>query len=154
VTNREGFVLAAQALPGNLYDGHTLACTVEQMTAITDTEPAHIHVDKGYRRHDYTHLERVFLSGQRHGLTSTIKKELRRCSGIEPMIGHMQSDGRLDRNYPLGSAGYAINALLVAAGHNLRLFLAHLRRHFVWLWPMLLRGSATAILRITVIAPA
>jgi IS5 family transposase len=154
VTNREGFALAAQALPGNPYDGHTLAGTVEQMTAITGTEPARIYVDKGYRGHDYPHQERVFLSGQRRGLTPTIKKELRRRSGIEPMIGHMKSDGRLDRNYLLGGAGDALNALLVAAGHNLRLILAHLRRLLVWLWVMLLRDSGTSILRIAVIAPA
>jgi IS5 family transposase len=154
VTNREGFALAAQALPGNPYDGHTLAGTVEQMTAITGTEPARIYVDKGYRGHDYPHPERVFLSGQRRGLTPTIRKELRRRSGIEPMIGHMKSDGRLDRNYLLGSAGDTINALLVAAGHNLRLILAYLRCLFVWLWAMLLRDGATSILRTAVMAPA
>ena len=154
VTNREGFALAAQALPDNPYDGHTLAGTIEQMRAITGSEPARIYVDKGYRGHDYPHQERVFLSGQRRGLTPTIQKELRRRSGIEPMIGHMKSDGRLDRNYLLGRAGDAINALLVAAGHNLRLILAHLRCLFVWLWAMRLPDSVTSILRIAVMAPA
>jgi transposase, IS5 family len=37
------------------------------------------------------------------------------------MIGHMKQDGRLGRNHLLGAAGDAMNALLVAAGHNLRL---------------------------------
>ena len=36
----------------------------------------------------------------------------------------MKTDGRLDRNFLLGHAGDAINALLVAAAHNLRLILA------------------------------
>ena len=153
VSNREGFALAAQALPGNPYDGRTLAGTVEQMTAITGSEPARIYVDKGYRGHDYPHQERVFLSGQRRGLTPTIKNELRRRSGIEPMIGHMKSDGRLDRNYLLGCAGDAISALLVAAGHNLRLILAHLRRLFVWLLAMLFRDRTKAAFQITVTAP-
>jgi hypothetical protein len=35
------------------------------------------------------------------------------------MIGHMKVDGRLGRNHLLGAAGDAMNALLVAAGHNL-----------------------------------
>ena len=43
----------------------------------------------------------------------------------------MKNDGRLDRNYLLGTAGDAINALLAAAGHNLRLILNHLRLLFV-----------------------
>jgi IS5 family transposase len=127
VTNREGFAVAAQALPGNPYDGHTLAGTVEQIVAMTGIEPERIYADKGYRGHDYHRKERVFLSGQRRGMTPTIKRELKRRSAIEPMIGHMKNDGRLDRNYLLGAAGDAINAILAAAGHNLRLILNHLR---------------------------
>jgi transposase, IS5 family len=130
VTNREGFALAAQALPGNPYDGHTLAGTVEQIVAMTGIEPERIYADKGYRGHDYHRKERVFLSGQRRGMTPTIKRELKRRSAIEPMIGHMKNDGRLDRNYLLGAAGDAINAILAAAGYNLRLILNHLRMLF------------------------
>ena len=48
------------------------------------------------------------------------------------MIGHMKADGRLGRNHLLGAAGDAINALLVAAGHNLRLVLNWLRRFVAW----------------------
>lgn len=127
VTNREGLVLAAKALPGNPYDGHTLAETIEKVTATTGVEPDRIYADKGYRGHDHPHKQRVFLSGQRRGLTPTIRRELRRRSAIEPMIGHMKADGRLDRNHLLGADGDAINAILAAAGHNLRLILNHLR---------------------------
>ena len=42
--------------------------------------------------------------------------ELRRRSSIEAAIGHMKTDGRLDRNYLLGTEGDAVNALLAAAG--------------------------------------
>jgi hypothetical protein len=42
-------------------------------------------------------------------------------------IGHMKADGRLGRNHLLGAAGDAMNALMVAAGHNLRLILNWLR---------------------------
>ena len=53
------------------------------------------------------------------------------------MIGHMKNDGRLGRNYLLGTVGDAVNALLAAAGHNLRLILAHLRRLFAWILTVL-----------------
>jgi transposase, IS5 family len=137
VTNREGFALAAKALAGNPYDGHTLATTVEQIVALAGITPERIYVDRGYRGHDYPHKERVFLSGQRRGLTPSIHRELRRRAAIEPMIGHMKTDGSLDRNYLLGTAGDAINALLAAAGHNLRLILAHLRLFFAALLAIL-----------------
>jgi hypothetical protein len=61
------------------------------------------------------------IAGRRRGLSPTMRRELRRRSAIEATIGHMKTDGRLDRNFLLGQAGDAINALLAAAGHNLRL---------------------------------
>ena len=142
MTNREGFVLASKALEGNPYDGHTLSTTMDQVVAMTDVEPARVYVDLGYRGHDYAHKERVFIARQRRGLTPTIKRELRRRSAIEPMIGHMKADGRLGRNHLLGAAGDAINALLVAAGHNLRLILNWLRLFIAWLMAALISSFA------------
>ena len=86
--------------------------------------------------------DRVFITRQRRGLTPTIKRELRRRSAIEPMIGHMKADGRLGRNHLLGAAGDAMNALLVAAGHNLRLILNWLRLFVAWLMAALMGSSA------------
>ena len=78
--------------------------------AMTDVEPERIYVDQGYRGHDYAKKERVFITRQRRGLTPTIKRELRRRSAIEPMIGHMKADGRLGTQSPARSAGDAISA--------------------------------------------
>ncbi|ESY63018.1 transposase [Mesorhizobium sp. LNHC252B00] len=125
-TNREGLVLAAKSFEGNPYDGHTLAATVDQAAQIGGVEPDRIYVDKGYRGHDYAGSGSVMIAGSKRGLSATMKRELKRRSAIEATIGHMKSDGRLDRNFLLGHAGDAINALLVAAGHNLRLILATL----------------------------
>ena len=142
MTNREGFVLASKALEGNPYDGHTLKASVDQVIAMTGVEPDRIYVDSGYRGHDYAKKERVFIARQRRGLTPTIKRELRRRSAIEAMLGHMKADGRLGRNHLLGAAGDAMNALLVAAGHNLRLILNWLRLFVAWLMAALMGSSA------------
>ena len=141
VTNREGFVLGSKSLEGNPYDGHTLSTTMDQVVALSGVEPDRIHVDQGYRGHDYAKTDRVFIARQRRGLTPTIKRELRRRSAIEPMIGHMKADGRLGRNYLLGAAGDAINALLVVAGHNLRLILNWLRLCVAWFLAVLIGSS-------------
>jgi IS5 family transposase len=58
------------------------------------------------------------------------------------MIGHTKANGRLGRNYLLGAVGDAINALLVAAGHNLRLILNWLRLFVAWLMAALMGSSA------------
>lgn len=34
-----------------------------------------------------------------------MKKELRRHSAVEPVIGHVKTDGELGRNYLLGELG-------------------------------------------------
>lgn len=127
-TNREGLFIAAMAFEGNPYDGHTLkasAAKTEEMTGVTIQR---LYVDKGYRGHDYDGKAKVMVSGKKRGLTPTMKRELKRRSAIEPMIGHAKHDGRLGRNYLLGTDGDKINALLAAAGHNLRLVLTRLAR--------------------------
>ena len=125
-TNREGLFLAATAFAGNPYDGHTLKASAEQAEALSGVAIERIYADKGYRGHDYDGEARVILSGHRRALTPTMKRELKRRSAIEPMIGHAKSDGRLGRNWLLGHDGDKINAILAAAGHNLRLVLKKL----------------------------
>jgi IS5 family transposase len=71
-----------------------------------------------------------------------IKRELRRRSAIEPVIGHMKAEGHLGRCYLKGTAGDAANAILTAIGHNLRLVLAWLRI-LLCLIPAALRGALT-----------
>ncbi len=132
-TNREGLVLAAKAFEGNPYDGHTLADTVAQAARMSGVEPGRIYADKGYRGHDYEGEASVMLSGRKPGLTPQMKRELKRRSAIEATIGHLKTDGRLDRNFLKGHAGDAINALLAAAGHNMRLILNALAILLAWI---------------------
>jgi IS5 family transposase len=126
-------VIGARTLPGNPFDGHTLAAQIVQTERITGVSVERAYVDRGYRGHDAedrrsgeAHQSRVFLSGQRRGVTPTIRREIRRRAGIEPVIGHMKADGHLGRNFLAGAAGDAINLILAAAGHTLRLLRAWL----------------------------
>jgi transposase, IS5 family len=144
VTNREGLVLAAKAFAGNPYDGHTLAETLDQATSVSGVTPERIYVDKGYRGHNYTGAGEVMIAGRRRGLSATMRRELRRRSAIEATIGHMKTDGRLDRNFLLGQAGDAINALLAAAGHNLRLVLAALALWLAFILAAIAKAIANA----------
>jgi transposase, IS5 family len=127
-TNKESFVLAAKSLPGNPYDGHTLQTCLDQAKRTSGVGAKEVFVDKGYKGHGCsTDTCKVFISGAKRGITPSIHKRLKRRSAIEPVIGHMKSDGRLARNFLKGSHGDAINALLCAAAHNLRKILNKLR---------------------------
>ena len=128
------FVVGAQSLPGNPYDGHTLGNQIDQVEQLTGISVRRAYVDRGYRGHkvDRDGLD-VIISNTR-GITSpTIKREMRRRNAIEPVIGHMKDDGHLERNHLKGPEGDAINAILTAAGHNLRLLEKWLRLLFVLL---------------------
>jgi hypothetical protein len=49
------FVLHAQALHGNPFDGHTLGPVIAGIEKLTGVETRRIHVDKGYRGHNHPH---------------------------------------------------------------------------------------------------
>jgi IS5 family transposase len=121
------FVLHAKALPGNPYDGHTLGAVIEDAEKLTGCAIERAYVDKGYRGHDTENPHRVFISGQKRGVFGLIKRELRRRSAIEAVIGHMKAEGHLGRCYLKGREGDAANVILTAVGYNLRLVLAWLR---------------------------
>lgn len=109
---------------------------------MTGVKVARAYADKGYKGHDYEGPARVMLSGRSRGLTPQMKRELKRRSAIEPMIGHAKTDGRLGRNYLLGHDGDRINALLAVAGHNLRPILRKLRLLFARILTALLGAVA------------
>lgn len=129
-THREGLVVGARSMPGNPYDGHTLEEALEQAAILSDVQPEIAIVDRGYRGVEPDGVK-VYHPGLRRGITRTLRAMIRRRSAIEPAIGHMKADGKLDRNWLKGPLGDAINAVLCGAGHNLRMILRKLRRFYV-----------------------
>jgi transposase, IS5 family len=132
------FILHAQALHGNPYDGHTLAAALEDIRKTVGRVPQRVAVDQRYKGHRITlpHTA-VYLTGQRRGVTETIKRWLKRRAVVEPVIGHAKNDGLLGRNWLAGRAGDRSNALLAAVGFNLRQLLRFLKRTELFLCPFL-----------------
>jgi len=125
VTQPKGgqFVLHAKALHGNPFDGHTLGPVVAEMESLTGIEPRRVHVDKGYRGHNHPNRFRVWISGQARRTTAAIRREMKRRAAVEPVIGHVKAEHRMDRNYFKGRDGDRINTVLAAAGYNFGLLL-------------------------------
>lgn len=95
------------------------------------------------RRRGYRGVEiegvRILRSGQKRGITRTLKAMIHGRSAIEPAIGHTKMDGRLRRNPLKGALGDALHAVMCGAGHNLRMILAKLRLLCARLWLTWLR---------------
>jgi IS5 family transposase len=137
VTQPKGgqFVLHAKALHGNPFDGHTLGPMVADLEKLTGIETRRIHVDKGYRGHNHPHRFRVWISGQVRRVTAAIRREMKRRAAVEPVIGHIKAEHRMDRNYLKGRDGDRGNAVLAAAGFNFGLllrWLAQTLRALIW----------------------
>ena len=123
------FALHAKALPGNPYDGHTLVEIIPDMETSIGNTLERIIADAGYKGHNapLSHRFKVFTSGQKRRMTPAIKREMKRRAAVEPVIGHIKNEHRMDRNYLAHTQGDAINAILAAAGYNFRLLLTWLR---------------------------
>ncbi len=73
------FVLGARALPGNPYDGHTLAEQIDQVARLTDRKVRRAYVDRGYRGHGVERDGLDITLSHTRGITSpTIRREMRR----------------------------------------------------------------------------
>lgn len=126
-TNRSNWIVAAQLMPNNPYDGHTLTQTLTAARSITGREVTDAYVDKGYRGHGVPESTRVHVAGANsRRATRAERRRRRRRSAIEPKIGHLKSDHRVDRCFLTRLRGDAINIVLAAAGSNLRKLLRRL----------------------------
>lgn len=133
------FVLGAMALQGSPYDGHTLTDQIDQVAQLTGVDVKRAYVDRGYRGHKIKRDGLDIIISHTRGITSpTVRQEMRRRSGIEPVIGHLKQDGHLERNHLAGADGDAINAILCAAGHNMRLLARWIRLLFALLLTIVL----------------
>jgi len=121
-TSKDNCIVGVQALHGNPYDGHTLKDALLQTEQLTGWRPEHANCDKGYRGEPAI-IEKTRVHPANKRKESMKPREwswFKRRSAIEPIIGHVKSDHRMDRNYLKGETGDMINAILAGCGFNLR----------------------------------
>lgn len=119
-TSKNNWVVGVEAVHENPYDGATLSPALKQVERTTEVRPQAAFVDRGFRGAAH-HPEgvAVYVSGRKR-LRRTLKALLRRRAAIEPVIGHLKGEHKLERNHLLGQEGDRINALLTGCGFNLR----------------------------------
>ena len=124
-TSKGGWFVGAQARPGNPYDGHTLASAMDQLERF-GIVPDSVYVDRGCRGHNYAGRTQVHVDKKRRGHTAkALWRWMKRRAAIEPGIGHLKQEHRMDRCRLKGVEGDCFNAILSAAGMNFRKLIAH-----------------------------
>jgi IS5 family transposase len=123
-TLKHNLIVGARAFTGNPYDGHTLREQLEQATILmqdTGHKPVTAYVDLGYRGVDADNpTVAIKHRGKFKTLTVQERKLLKRRQAIEPIIGHLKADHRMDRCHLKGEQGDRLHAVLCAAGYNIR----------------------------------
>lgn len=124
VTHKSGLVVGARTFPGNPYDGHLLREQLEQTGILLEdvgVVPRQAIVDLGFRGVDRDNPEvQIIHRGKAKSLSRQQRRWLRRRQAVEPVIGHLKADHRMDRCWLVGATGDALHAVLCAAGYNLR----------------------------------
>lgn len=141
VSHQHGLMLGARTFPGNPYDGHILRATLEQATILMQDWAVairHVVVDLGFRGVDADNPDQHLIHrGKFKSLSPQHRAWLRRRSAVEPAIGHLKADHRLDRCWLKGALGDALHAISCAAGYNLQWLLRAIAR--LGLGPVFLR---------------
>ena len=123
-TLKGNLIVGARTFPGNPYDGHTLQEQVEQASILmqaTGVRPQTVYVDLGYRGVDQANPDiAIKHRGRFKSLTDEERKNLKRRQAIEPIIGHLKADHRMNRCHLKGAQGDSLHAVLCAAGYNIR----------------------------------
>ena len=132
VSHQHGLMLGARTFPGNPYDGHILSAVLEQATNLTQdlaVKLKHIVVDLGFRGVDADNPDKEIIHrGKFKSLSTQQKGWLKRRTAVEPAIGHLKSDHRMDRCWLQGALGDALHSISCAAGYNLRWLLRAIAR--------------------------
>ncbi len=148
VTHRRGLIVGARTFPGNPYDGHVLSAQLEQTSILLEDvgrTPKQVVVDLGYRGVDADNPGvEIIHRGRFKSITNQQRRWLKRRQAIEPAIGHLKADHRMNRCWLAGSLGDALHTVLCAAGYNLRWLLravvrGRIRRLFFAFWSVALQ---------------
>ena len=128
VGKQGGVILGAYSLPENDYDGHSLGEALAQVKRLCGYSPSLAIADRGYRgRTHWGETELITPKAPKKSDSAHQRRKararFRRRAAIEPRIGHLKSDFRLDRNFLKGQRGDSINLLLAATAANLSLWM-------------------------------
>lgn len=117
-------IVGAVSFKGNPHDSQTLEATLDHCYKITGKTFDNAIVDRGYKGKSKIGNTQIISPGSPAGNSDYQKRKMRKkCrsrAAIEPVIGHIKSDCRMERNYLKGTVGDEINAILAAAALNFR----------------------------------
>ena len=143
INPKELVVLGIESYEGNPHDSRTIEPLLNQMERNLNYQPKEVIYDRGGR--GIPEINGVQISTPKPPLKrdnqyqkAKKRKKFRRRAAIEPVIGHLKKEFRMGENYLHGEDSPKINALLAAAGWNLKKLAKKLKEILFWLFNKLL----------------
>ncbi|MFH1528890.1 MAG: IS5 family transposase [Bacteroidota bacterium] len=135
ITKRSGIIVGVYSLEKNEYDGHTLPKALDQCEELRGQRPRVAIADRGYRgKTRIGETEIPIPKPPKKGMSEYEMKKararFRRRAAIEPIIGHLKTDYRLERNFLKGVIGDSINLMLAVAAFNLKKWMRKMKNYF------------------------
>lgn len=137
-------ILGIESFEGNPYDNHTIEPLLNQMEKNLSYLPKEVIYDRGGRGKSNIKGVKISIPQKPKATTSDYqkrkdRKKFRRRAAIEPVIGHLKTDFRMQLNFLSGRGSPRINAMLAATGWNLKKMMEKLKqqllRIYFWLFP-------------------
>jgi IS5 family transposase len=125
-------ILAIQAFLENPFDGHTIEPLLNQMETNKIQLPKELAYDRGGKgKSEIKGVKMIIPSPPKQADTlhqkRSKRKKCRARAAIEPIIGHLKTDYRMQQNYLLDENGIQINALMSATAWNLKKMMEKLK---------------------------
>ena len=151
-TMKSNIIIGVAAHQKNEHDSKTLEAALESANKYRTKPIKEAICDRGYRGKKEVDGTAICIPDSPKKRDSKYQKEqkrkkFKRRAAIEPIIGHVKSDHRMQRNYLKGFVGDEINLLLAASAFNLKKWMNHFLLVFFMLRILLIIHILTQIKR-------
>ena len=132
-----GIIVGALNFTETLHDSKTLPLALEQVKQLTTVTPEEVFADRGYVGKTSHEQTKIYTPKPNPSISIEQRKKHSKRAAIEPIIGHLKSDHRMNRNFLKGIAGDTINVLLAAAAFNFKRVMNLWKKEAIISWKLI-----------------
>lgn len=120
ICQQTGIIVGALNFTETLHDSKTIPAVLDQVKQLINVPVKEAYADRGYVGKTSYENTKISIPKTNPNITAEQRKKHSKRAAIEPIIGHLKSGHRMNRNYLKGVIGDSINVLLAAAAMNFK----------------------------------
>lgn len=132
-----GIIVGALNFTETLHDSKTIPAVLEQVKELINDNPKEAFADRGYVGKTSHEETKIYTPKPNPSITEEQRKKHSKRAAVEPKIGHLKSDHRLNKNYLKGVVGDCINAILAAATMNFKRVMNLWKKEAILSWKLI-----------------